>query len=340
MKDIHKGDNDLSKVPENSNMLILCEGLMNMNNSTLSLYNSTDKTIINKYFQKVNKRGLGDTANDMKRYGNKTYILVNISSQLEIIDHKSGKSLKQIALFDDMGNERQPRKIAFHQDKAYISCFDGVVLRVDTATMEIDGMVQCGRNPEGLCIANNKIYVANSGGLDNPNYDNRISVVSIEPFEHKSYITVEDNPVNIASDSHGDIYVISNGNYGSVNYCLQRINSKTDTRVQIFEDINPLNITIHNDTAYMYSYDFNTDTQWLKTFDCKTEQILSNNFITDGTEIEKPYGININPSNGDIIICEAYQYVTWGDILCFDRNGKLKYRINEIGLNPNAIVFF
>ncbi len=327
-------------ISEESNLLILCEGLMNMNNSTLSKYDANRDTIISKFFLKCNGRGLGDTANDMKRYGSKTYILVNVSSQIEIIDNKTGKSLKQIPLFNEEKKSRQPRNIEFHNDKAYVTCFDGTLLRIDTTLLAIDGMVKCGKNPEGLTIANNKIYVANSGGLDFPKYDSTVSVVNILPFEHVKYITVGLNPVSIDSDSEGDVYVITNGDYGNEDYCMYRINSHNDILEQTFSDINPLNITIHKDKAYMYSYDYNNDKQWFKIFDCIEERIENNNFITDGTKIEKPYGIDINPRNGDIIITEAYQYVTWGDVLCFSKEGKLKYRIDEVGLNPNTVTFY
>ena len=36
---------------------------------------------------------------------------------------------------------------------------------------------------------------------------------------------------------------------------------------------------------------------------------------------------------------EAYNFVIWGDVLCFDSEGKLKFRLNEIGLNPNKVTF-
>lgn len=47
------------------------------------------------YFRSLNRRGLGDTANDMAIYGEKLYIVVNVSSQIEVIDLQSGLSLKR-----------------------------------------------------------------------------------------------------------------------------------------------------------------------------------------------------------------------------------------------------
>ena len=77
----------------------------------------------------------------------------------------------------------------------------------------------------------------------------------------------------------------------------------------------------------------------IKVFDCIKDQIITESFITDGTEINTPYGISVNPLNGDVYITDAHSYMVWGDVLCFSKEGKLKFRINEIGLNPNNIVF-
>jgi DNA-binding beta-propeller fold protein YncE len=108
---------------------------------------------------------------------------------------------------------------------------------------------------------------------------------------------------------------------------------------QSFSDISALNFTIHNDTAYIYNFDFNTQSCWVKVFDCTTEKIISDQFITDGTELSTPYGVDVNPLNGDVYLTDAKSFTVWGDVLCFDKTGKLKFSINEIGLNPNKVVF-
>ena len=47
-------------------------------------------------------------------------------------------------------------------------------------------------------------------------------------------------------------------------------------------------------------------------------------FITDGTEknIKIPYGIQVNPYNGDIYITDAKNYVSSGQLHCYSRDGK------------------
>ncbi len=319
-------------------LYILCEGLFNMNNSTLAHYSLTDGSLNDDFFQTVNKRGLGDTANDMQLYGSKIYIVVNVSSQIEVLDAKSGTSLKRIPMFNEKGEARQPRYIDFYDGKAYVCSFDGSVARLDTASLELETYTQAGRNPDGICITNGNIYVSNSGGLDQPDYDNTVSVINIETFTETSRIEVGTNPGKIHADSYGDVYVVTRGNYNKEGYGFHRINTKTNQVEQTYR-YEVLNFCIEGDLAYIYNYNFTSNESWIKVFNVKTEQIEHENFITDGTKIETPYGINVNPANGDVYITNAYQFISWGDVLCFTENGKLKRRIGQIGLNPNGCIF-
>lgn len=321
-------------------LLVLNEGLFNMNNSTLAHINLQTGDIDNDIFRTINKRGLGDTGNDMRLYGSKIYIVVNISSQIEVLDAHTLQSIKQIPLFNDNGIARQPRHIAFHNDKAYVTCFDGHVAQIDTASLAVERWATCGRNPDNLAVCNNKLYVSNSGGLDNPFYDNSVSVISLDSFQEIRRIAVGINPGCIAADSEGDIYIITRGDYDEEDYLLHKIDTDIDTVVNTFSHIHPLKMIIHNDIAYMYSYNYKTNERWIRTFDCLTDQVVNDNFISDGTPIQTPFSLTINPANGDLYVTEAYNYVIWGDLLCFNREGQLRFRLNEIGLNPNAVIIY
>lgn len=311
---------------------ILNEGLMNMNNTTLTYYDFNSGTKNEDIFLQANNRHIGDTGNDMKRYGSKLYIVVNVSERIEIIDGNTAKSLAQITL-----TGKQPRRIAFYKNKAYVSCYDGNVVRIDTATLAIDATIAAGANPEGLCVANGKLYVANSGGLNYPNYGNTVSVYDLNSFKYIKDIIVEMNPYAIMSDKYGDVYLVSRGNYGTIPYSFHRIDSQLDTVVQNM-NIQVLNFTIYDDYAYLYSYNFNDKKSWIKVLNINTEKLVKEQFITDGTSIETPYCIQVNPSNQDVYIADAYQFTVNGDLYCFDKNGKKKFQV-EVGLNPSSIVF-
>ena len=332
---------DLPATPgESGKMYVLCEGLFNMNNSTLSLLNFDNKTINPDFFLFQNNRGLGDTANDMKAYGSKLWIVVNVSSQVEVVDLKTGISIRRIPIFNETKTARQPRFITFSGGKAYVCSFDGTVSKIDTTSFAVEAVTTVGRNPDGITVANGKLYVSNSGGLDNPNYDNTVSVIDLNTFTEIKKITVGMNPFKLEADNQRNVYVIVRGNNVDNKGYFCRINSQTDQLVQTFPDLPVVNFTIKNDTAYLYNFNYTNSSYWVKTFDCKTQQIISDNFISDGTHLERPFGIYVHPTNGNVYLTDALNYITKGDLLCFNRNGKLLYKVENVGLNPNNIFIF
>ena len=127
-----KGEEQIDIPVVRAGLFILNEGGFMSNNASLSYYNYDTKTITNDYFASQNQRGLGDTGNDVKIYGSKMYIVVHGSNTIEIVNAKTVKSIKKLS-FVNNGTGRQPRYLAFHKNKAFISSFDGTVAVLDTA---------------------------------------------------------------------------------------------------------------------------------------------------------------------------------------------------------------
>ena len=339
MKDLPLPTNLPDIQGQSAKVYVLSEGLYNMNNSTLSLIDFDKLVLMPDIFSSVNGRGLGDTANDLQIYHNKLWIVVNISSQVEVVDVNTGISLRRISFFDENNKPRQPRFITFHNDKAYVCSFDGTVTRINVPTLTVDGIVNCGRNPDGITVANNKLYVANSGGLNKTGFDSTVSVVDIPTFKEIKKITVGLNPYKMASTSEGDVYVLSRGNNADIKAKLCKLNSKNDTLEKVFVSVPAINFCIYNDTAYLYNYDYIKNNYAINTFDCKRDEIIENDFISDNTLLERPYGIAVNPSNGNVYISDARNYKVKGDLLCFNSSGKLIFKLESVGLNPNSIIF-
>lgn len=332
-----------NSVPEagTAEIYILSEGLFNQNNSSLARHTFSNNHTVGDYFRILNHRGLGDTANDMSLYGDKIYIVVNVSSQIEVIDRQSGLSLKQIPMLSENGSSRQPRSITFYEDKAYVCSFDGSVARIDTASLSIDGWTTAGRNPDGLCVQNGKLYVSNSGGLDSETIgtDQTVSVISMTTFKKEKDILVGANPGKIMAGPDQSVFVVIRGEkIESGDYKLVQIDSRTDEVKRIFNE-KVLNFAVNDELAYLYNYSYSTQTASFKVLNLRTGETVRENFITDGTNIQTPYGIYANPYNGNIYITDAYSYNVKGDVLCFNPQGQLQFRLNNVGINPNAIVF-
>jgi len=318
---------------ERNGLYVLNEGVWNYNNSTISYYNLNSGEVTADIFTAVNNRGLGDTGNDLQPYGSRLYCVVNTSENVQVMDFYTAKVVGTVSL-----QGKSPRRICFSGSKAYVSCFDGTVVRFDTASFAVEATVTVGPNPEGVCIANGKLYVANTGGYNAPNYGTTVSVVDLGTFAVTKEIPVAMNPTRLyLAPNKQDIFLISSGDYYQVSSCLQKISPTTDEVVSTFNfELN--NLAFYGNSAYIYSYDFTTEEYTIQIFDLATETITNSHFITDGTTFDVPYGIAVNPQNGDVYITDAHNFVVNGDVYCFGQNGQKK-RSFEVGVNPSVMVF-
>ena len=340
MESVQSVSTTVSSDERTGGLYVLCEGNYSLNNSTLALYDFQKSTLNKDFFQAKNNRKLGDTGNDMQRYGSKIYVVVNVSSQIEVIDARTGLAIKQISMFNG-SIARQPRYITFWEDKAYVCSFDGTVARIDTSTLEVEKYLTVGRNPDGIAASNNKLYVSNSGGLDyatSAGYDSTVSVVDIQSFTEVKRLVVSLNPYKIKADSYGYIYVVSRGDYKTISGTWRCIDTNTDRIVATYQ-LDVTNFDIYGNYAYLYSYNSTTKDSWIKVFNLKSRSIVQESFITDGTKITTPYGINVNPDNGDIYITDAGDYVSSGDVYCFGSNGVQKYKVANAGVSPNTVLY-
>jgi YVTN family beta-propeller protein len=318
--------------PVRKGLYILSEGGFNSNNSTLTYYDYDKHETVGDQFHAVNDRGLGDTGNDLKTYGSKMYIVITVSSTLEVTDLK-GKSIKKID-FKNGTSALRPRSLAFYKNNAFITSYDGTVAVLDTASLTVSKYITVGNSPEKLAVANGKLYVANSGGMNYPNYDKTVSVIDLNTLTEIKKITVADNPNNVTVDAYGDVYVVSNGNYSTVKPSLAVIDSKTDLVKKTFEDFRAGSFTISGDQAF-----FNAGQKVIKVLNLVTETIENDNFITDGTVITTPYGIAVDEINNEVFITDAKNYAINGEVFCFDKTtGKKKYTLTT-GINPSKVIF-
>ena len=92
-------------------------------------------------------------------------------------------------------------------------------------------------------------------------------------------------------------------------------------------------MTIVGDSLYFYSVSWNNQTEENAVsygiIDVRTHELLTDHFITDGTEneIKIPYGIAVNPYNGDIFVTDAKNYVSSGVLHCYGKDGKKKWSV-------------
>jgi YVTN family beta-propeller protein len=327
----HKDKNVLKSGPPTATragLYVLNQGGFGSNNSTLTYYDYTTKTLTADIFSAVNGKKLGDVGNDVGIYGSKMYIIVNNSNKIDIVNAKTGKLIKQDSL-------HQCRSIAFYKGNAFITSYDNEVAVMDTASLIINQYIQVGRNPEQLLVANNKLYVANSGGLDFGHPDTTVSVVDLTTLKETKRIPVTANPVSLTADSYGHVYVLSLGDFASIPGGMTIINDNTDVVLSKPTVSLGFNIPIVALGDYVY---YVTADGKIAVYNAKTQTAAQANFIADGTAIATPYTLAADPLSGEIFVGDAKDYASNGTLFAFDKTGKLEYSITT-GISPGKVAF-
>lgn len=329
---------EIENVEISTGVYVLNAGKFNKNNATITYYDFTSGFATTDVFAQKNGRILGDTGEDIIQYGSKIYIAVYQSSLIEVVDPKTMASIKSIPMVDANGNATKPRTLTCANGKIYIVLYSGSVAQMDTTTYAVEKTIAVGANPDKSVIANNKLYVANTGGMAAVK-DSTISVINLSSFTEEKKIRVNLNPSgDLGVDSQGDVYVQSNGNYADIPGKFQRIEAGTDKVTDIAVGVK--GFTVYKDKAYIYNFDY--DASWQATnkkiivYDLKNEKTENENIIS--TTIDKtPYGIDVNPVTGDIYL-GVTDYSNMGKVYCFGNDGKEKFTFTA-GLNPAKFLF-
>ncbi len=326
-------------------LYILNEGNMGSNKASIDFFDYSTGIFTENYYNAQNPNvagSLGDVGNDIHVYRDKLYAVINLSNYVEVMDAKTAKHIGEI-------NIQNCRYINFHQDYAYITSYGGAVgnsqpgyvLKVDVNTLQTVGKVFVGKQPDQMEVIGNRLYVANSGAYSAPDYDNTVSVIDLNTFTEIKKIPVAINLSKIKKDDTGKLWITSRGNYGNIPSRTYVLNPATD---QVIKEINmPMSDFDMVDNRLYYFSSAWTSSGTATSYgilDTDTYQVLSNNFITDGTQtgIVTPYSIAVNPVNSDIFIGDAKDYTSSGELFCYNKFGKLKWKV-KTGDIPGHLAF-
>lgn len=319
---------------------VLSSGIYGDNAGVLYYYdlesNQTEKAV--EAFAAVNGMNMGDTSQDMIVYGNKMYFAMYNSGLIYVTD----KNAKIISTIRDDQTKLQPRSFETLNGKVYVTLMDGYLARIDTATLTIDKRIAVGPNPEAVKAVRNKLYVANSGGLNaNYNYNTTVSIVDPELTTHKE-IEVVMNPNILEKDNNNNLYLISRGNYGyaepAIDNALQMINTETE-EVTVLDKGRAFDMFLDNDKLYVINKTWTDGTKsTLLYYDINNNKMVEESFITDGTEIADISNVSIEPTSGDYYVTVA-NGTNNGDVYIFSADGKFKSKFDTGSAYPMGVWF-
>ena len=328
-------------------MYVLNEGNMGSNKASIDFLDLDENKPTVHYHRNIYSernpnvvKELGDVGNDIKIYGSKLWIVVNVSNKVEVATADSCKRITQI-------NIPNCRYLAFKDGFAYVSSYVGpvkldqdvplgMVYKVDTVDFKKKDSVVVGYQPEGLC----------SGGYRMPNYDNTLSEIDLTTFKEIRKIKVGLNLHHCQVDHYGQIWVSSRGNYNDV---PSRIYWLYKGHNQVYEVIDSIDtpvsgLSIVGDSLYYYGSAWNNATKQntisYGLINVRTHQTIDTNLFSspEVKSITMPYGIMVNPIERDFYLMDAKNYVSSGSLLHFKSDGTHDFTV-QTGDIPGHATF-
>ena len=301
-------------------------------------------------------QGIGNTANDMAVVDGKLWVALNASNQVAVLQLPSAKLERVIDV-------ESPRYIAADGRYVYVTSYaaavyggenmvPGKVYRIDRNNYET-ATVEVGYQPEGLAVLQGKLYVANSGGY-NYVHDNRISVINLDSFKLEKHIEAPMTNLFQMVATEDKIWVSSYGEstwtqdaesgewIQSVSAPQGLVSMTPDGQFTEWDGVHANKMCLSGNSLYCFgnAKEMEGDYEnWLYTIDTKAAGNTFRGVRFLGSALERvgnPYGILVNPDNGDIYICDA-SFSSGSKVHCFSSSAQHKWTV-ETGVGTGHLL--
>ena len=354
---IYSEDEDIGKeaiASEVIGMYVLNEGNMGSNKCTLDFLDLSDSTIHyqrNIYAERNPNevKELGDVGNDIQIYGSRLWMVINCSNKVEVCRASDAVKIGKV----DIPNCRY---VTFDGGYAYVSSYVGPVAsgsnaprgrvyKVDTLTLQKVDSVVVGYQPEEMVAYHGKLYVANSGGYNFPDYDSTISVVDLITMREERQIEVAMNLHHLRLDNHGQLWVSSRGDYYGTTSNLFYLQADDNGQMQRMGqmDVEVSDMCLVGDSLYFYGVGYNEvtkeNTRSFGIVDVSRHQVVATS-LSDAPQLQSmrmPYGIIVHPQNRDFYLMDAKNYVSSGELLHFHADGTFDYKVRTGDIPAHAV---
>ncbi|MBO5157174.1 MAG: PQQ-binding-like beta-propeller repeat protein [Prevotella sp.] len=265
---------------------------------SLTYYDYANGKASHNVYQAANGASLGGTVNDAVVYGSKIYIIGSDESTVFVADKKTLKKVANVAI-KVKGEAATPRHAAAYDGKVYVTTFSNAVLAIDTLTNTIAETYECGSYSEGIAVSDGKLYVADSDyGKGNAS----ISMIDLKTkttttFKHENI----KNAVGIAV-VNGRLFVQDSGSYdANYNQSGQGVYEIANGNVTKLADATEMAVDASHGKIYTINapYTYPATPVSYGVIDTATGTVSK---FCDGTEIEYPGKISVDPVKGNVFI--------------------------------------
>ena len=313
--------------------------------ASISKYNYTTATMINSYYEAQNS-GLELLSNIQYTYhfNDNVFLLGNSPDQIITVDPlfvqtKNGVT-DQIA---------KPRACVANGDYLYISCWgtnpdwlvmpDTYIAKYNMKTRTVEKTISLPGGPEGLEIANGKLYAA-------LNYKKSIAVVNLST-DAVSYISTPAVSSYFLKDKSNNLYVsfISSYSSPSLSSGLGYINTSSDKLETTYVLANVSTeyasvIAANSDKSKIYVVTSEYDANWnlsgaVSVFDVASKTFSAQSLISN---ISGPRGIAVNPEDGNIYLFTGETVTGAGLMKIYKSSGEF-VKQESVGASPSMAIF-
>ena len=321
-------------------VFVLNQGAMNAANASVSFI--AQDTVMGNLFAERNNAVLGDVLQDMVTVDTLSFLVLNNSHSLVVVNNKNFNYVGQIS--EGINN---PRYAAVYDGLIYVSQWGngGEVAVVDPEQMQVVSSINVGVGPEGLEVVGDELWVANCGGYAT---DNIISVIDPVNDEVIKEITVNDNPQDLIVDADGDVWVLATGYtqyddawnvISETPSAIQKIDASTFSIESTFNPDETVygkatKIEVSADGQSFYfggGYGF----PGIWEVDITASELPQETFAN-----VTPSGLGVNPANGDLYVGVAPNFTSGGRVEVYSANGTaVETYEDNIGIGPCNFVF-
>jgi len=315
-------------------IFIVNEGNYNWGNASITFINTKDSTVEQDVFKTHNDRSLGDVAESMQAINGKGFILVNNSNKIEVVSLKDFTSVKSITGFNS------PRFMAIvDSTKAYVTNMQKDISIIDLTSLTIKKSVFTNSWTESLIQFNNFMFVSAIGIMTDPSSHRnaRILIIDTKSDQIVDSIKTGKEPICMVMDKKDKIWVLCTGGYDNFEPpTLVRIDPSLRVVDKTFSFPNSgatpsrLCINAHKDTLYFLN-------NGVYQMPVSSTTIPSSPFIPADQHLF--YGLAIQPSNGNIFVSDAKDYVQNGTVYQYNQLTGSLLRTFPAGRIPGSFCF-
>lgn len=324
-----KPDIPSSGFEKNSGFFLVNEGTFGLGNASLFYINVKDnsKNSSTDLFNAANNRKCGDVFQSMNLINGNLWLVLNNSGKIEVISSENFKTVFTIK------NLKSPRyTLQINDEKVYVSdLYSNSVSIINPKDFSKKGEIKCSGWTEEMLLYNQKVWVTNH----NSNY---LYIINPETDKISDSLELAWGGSAILSDKSGKIWVLCSGdiikNKKGGLFCIDAQNMNIEKKI-LFDksDFNPIKLKQNeaNDSLYFVF-------KGIYKFSKNAASLPAVPFISEKNG-SSYYGLTIDTNTGNIMIADAGDYVSNGQVLEYSSSGSF-IKSYKAGIIPSDFLWW